>query len=30
MTEPLKPRMDFTGTLEEADREAFKAAQTFV
>ena len=29
MTEPLKPRIDFTGTLEQADREAFKTAQTF-
>ena len=29
MTEPLKPRIDFTGTLEHADREAFKTAQTF-
>jgi putative membrane protein len=28
MTEPLKPRIDFTGTLEQ-DQEAFKTAQTF-
>jgi len=29
MTEPLKPRMDFSGTLEQEQQEAFKAAQTF-
>jgi len=29
MTEPLKPRMDFNGTLEQEQHEAFKAAQTF-
>ena len=29
MTEPLKPRIDFTGTLEQAQQEAFKTAQTF-
>ena len=29
MTEPLKPRIDFTGTLEQNPREAFKTAQTF-
>ncbi|MGC0065312.1 TIGR01620 family protein, partial [Enterobacter asburiae] len=29
MTEPLKPRIDFTGTLEQDPQEAFKTAQTF-
>ena len=29
MTEPLKPRIDFTGTLEKEHQEAFKTAQTF-
>ena len=29
MTEPLKPRIDFTGTLEQNPQEAFKTAQTF-
>lgn len=29
MTEPLKPRIDFTGTLEQEHPEAFKTAQTF-
>lgn len=29
MTEPLKPRIDFTGTLEQEHTEAFKTAQTF-
>ncbi|WP_225758636.1 YcjF family protein [Leclercia sp. Marseille-Q4284] len=29
MTEPLKPRMDFSGTLEQEQQEAFKASQTF-
>ena len=29
MTEPLKPRIDFTGTLEQAQQEAFRTAQTF-
>lgn len=29
MTEPLKPRIDFTGQLEQSPHEAFKTAQTF-
>lgn len=29
MTEPLKPRIDFTGTLEQEHQDAFKTAQTF-
>lgn len=29
MTEPLKPRIDFTGTLEQERTEAFKTAQAF-
>jgi putative membrane protein len=29
MTEPLKPRIDFTGTLEQERTEAFKSAQAF-
>lgn len=29
MTEPLKPRIDFTGTLEPDRQDAFKTAQTF-
>jgi hypothetical protein len=29
MTEPLKPRIDFTGPLEQEQQEAFKTAQTF-
>ena len=29
MTEPLKPRIDFTGTLEQDSQEAFKTAHTF-
>ncbi len=29
MTEPLKPRIDFTGQLEQTPHEAFKTAQTF-
>jgi len=29
MSEPLKPRIDFTGTLEQARDEAFKSAQAF-
>ena len=29
MTEPLKPRIDFAGTLEQEQQEAFKTAQTF-
>jgi putative membrane protein len=29
MTEPLKPRIDFTGPLEQEPLDAFKTAQTF-